>query len=74
MMLLVVSLVFLVVQVEAGKQKLLILTLVPENNDVLSADQLIPAAQMGLEDINNNSSLLPDYELMMKIVDSQVRN
>lgn len=74
MMLLVVSLVFLVVQVEAGKQKLLILTLVPENNDVLSADQLIPAARMALEDVNKNSSLLPDYELMIKIVDSQVRN
>lgn len=74
MMLLVVSLVFLVVQVEAGKQKLLILTLVPENNDVLSTDQVIPAARMALEDVNKNSSLLPDYELVMKIVDSQVRN
>ena len=75
MMLLVVSLVLLVVvQAEAGKQKLLILALVPENNDVLSADQVIPAAQMALEDVNKNSSLLSDYELVMKIVDTQVRN
>ena len=74
MMLLVMSLVLLVVQAEAGKQKLLILALVPEHNDVFSVDQVIPAAQMGLEDINKNSSLLPDYELVMKIVDTQVRN
>ena len=74
MMLLVMSLVLLVVQAEAGKQKLLILALVPENNDVFSVDQVIPAAQMALEDVNKNSSLLPDYELVMKIVDTQVRN
>ena len=59
-------------QVKAEKKKLLIHALIPQNNLVFSADGLIPAAQIAVEDVNNNASLLPDYELMMEISDSKV--
>ena len=59
-------------QVKAEKNKLLIHALIPQNNSVFSADGVIPAAQIAVEDVNNYASLLPDYELVMEISDTEV--
>ena len=59
-------------QVKAEKNKLLIHALIPQNNSVFSADGVTPAAQIAVEDVNNDTSLLPDYELVMEISDSKV--
>lgn len=58
--------------VQGGKPKLRIQSLIPQNNDVFSNDGVIPALNMALDDINNNDSILSNYELVSEISDTKV--
>ena len=57
-----------------AKDKLHILGLYPFTGSWPAGDIILAASRLAVEQINQNSSLLTDYELMLEAADSAVSN
>ena len=45
---------------------------VPANNDEFRSENIVPAAFAAIDEINNDCSYLPGYELVLEFVDTRV--
>ena len=57
---------------QGNKECIYIQGFVPKQNPTFSAEAVIPAARLAIQDLNNSTKYLPDHELVLEFANTKV--